>query len=579
MNTLKVIFSLLFLTLIAQNLTAQDKATKPCYKPGFQLSFRGGYDFPTYHNNTPFIDYKGGLELGTSLDYYWRWFGIGADFDYLKNKPKNTYPTTPLTVLGTPIGSISNFSLTAARITRMFYGLGPSFRYEPSNKFTAELKLRGGLASIKGGRTELLGIQPPTHLLNFHAGYDLKTVLSAKAQVQFNYFFNRFFWIHAGAYYMRHFKATELTDAGYGLSASYIPFDNREDNNTIDPKIQETRTEACNCDISSIGAFAGVTVRLVPAKREKACNACDVFSLAVTARDKFSKQLLPNTDVALKNANGEVVQTGTTNNFGVVTFNNIIPDNYSIEGILYDVNLDGSTAMKSEFLPSTTLQKEILYSDTNFILKGKAVVCNSATPLQDVSVILKNTDQADIKNTMTDAKGEFIFHVKQQSNYLIYGKKENYFSQMEKILTSDFDRNTTLFIKLEICMEETDCENAIPLKNIHYDLDESFLRPEAKIELNRLVQFMTDNPGVNIEVRSHTDSRGSDKYNETLSQKRADAAVDYLVSQGIGIDRLAGRGYGETKLLNECADGVTCSESKHQLNRRTEMKVICPPRR
>ena len=66
------------------------------------------------------------------------------------------------------------------------------------------------------------------------------------------------------------------------------------------------------------------------------------------------------------------------------------------------------------------------------------------------------------------------------------------------------------------------------------------------------------------------------QYNKTLSQNRANAAVDYVVSQGIERNRISGMGYGETQLLNSCADGVTCSEAMHQINRRTEMKVICP---
>jgi outer membrane protein OmpA-like peptidoglycan-associated protein len=204
------------------------------------------------------------------------------------------------------------------------------------------------------------------------------------------------------------------------------------------------------------------------------------------------------------------------------------------------------------------------------------VVCNSAIPLSGVSVVLKDTKKAEQKNTATNEKGEFVFHLKQQSTYLMYGKKENYFSQTETILTSDFDRNSTLFIKLEICMEEADCEKALALKNILYDFGGSTLRPESKKELDRLVQFMVDNPDIRVELQSHTDSRASHSFNEKLSQDRANSAVEYVISQGVRRDRLVGKGYGETKLLNECADGVQCSEEKHQLNRRTEMRVICP---
>jgi outer membrane protein OmpA-like peptidoglycan-associated protein len=94
-----------------------------------------------------------------------------------------------------------------------------------------------------------------------------------------------------------------------------------------------------------------------------------------------------------------------------------------------------------------------------------------------------------------------------------------------------------------------------------------------------LVQFMKDNPTINVEVGSHTDCRNSDSYNQTLSENRAKASVDYVVSQGIDRSRISGKGYGETVLLNKCADGVNCSEAEHAINRRTEMKVKCPDKK
>ncbi|MBL0145628.1 MAG: OmpA family protein [Chitinophagaceae bacterium] len=177
---------------------------------------------------------------------------------------------------------------------------------------------------------------------------------------------------------------------------------------------------------------------------------------------------------------------------------------------------------------------------------------------------------------MTDAQGEFILQLPETGTYDLYGRKENYFSQIEKVSSSDYNRDKTLFVKLEMCAEKADCGKAINLQNILFDLDKYVIKEAAKKELNRLVQFMQDNPGVKVELSSHTDCRNTNAYNQTLSQNRANASVDYVVSQGISRDRLVGTGYGETKLLNRCADGVNCSEAEHAINRRTEMKVICP---
>ena len=114
----------------------------------------------------------------------------------------------------------------------------------------------------------------------------------------------------------------------------------------------------------------------------------------------------------------------------------------------------------------------------------------------------------------------------------------------------------------------------IVLQNIYYDLDKADIRDDAKPTLNQLARLLKENPNIRIELGSHTDSRGSDKYNLTLSQQRAQSAVNYLVSQGIEAGRMAARGYGETQLTNRCANGVDCTEEEHQQNRRTTFKVI-----
>jgi outer membrane protein OmpA-like peptidoglycan-associated protein/tetratricopeptide (TPR) repeat protein len=111
------------------------------------------------------------------------------------------------------------------------------------------------------------------------------------------------------------------------------------------------------------------------------------------------------------------------------------------------------------------------------------------------------------------------------------------------------------------------------LENLYYDLGKWNIRPDAALVLDQLLKILIDNPTIKIELSSHTDSRASSQSNQTLSQKRAQSAVDYLVSKGIDRSRMVAKGYGESMLLNKCADGVQCSEEEHQKNRRTEFKV------
>jgi hypothetical protein len=109
--------------------------------------------------------------------------------------------------------------------------------------------------------------------------------------------------------------------------------------------------------------------------------------------------------------------------------------------------------------------------------------------------------------------------------------------------------------------------------DILYDMGSANIRSDAVPVLDQILNLLKDNPGISIELGSHTDSRGSHETNQKLSEMRAESAVGYLTSRGISQSRLSAKGYGETQLRNECGDGVSCSEEKHQQNRRTEIRI------
>lgn len=126
-----------------------------------------------------------------------------------------------------------------------------------------------------------------------------------------------------------------------------------------------------------------------------------------------------------------------------------------------------------------------------------------------------------------------------------------------------------------IALKKIKLNDSFKIENIRYDFNKSEIRPDAANELNNLVQILMDNPNIVVELGSHTDSRASEGYNLNLSQKRAESAVDYIIKRGkIPSNRITARGYGETKLLNKCNDGVTCNEAEHALNRRTEIRIM-----
>jgi outer membrane protein OmpA-like peptidoglycan-associated protein len=116
--------------------------------------------------------------------------------------------------------------------------------------------------------------------------------------------------------------------------------------------------------------------------------------------------------------------------------------------------------------------------------------------------------------------------------------------------------------------------NTFVLQNILYDRDDFHIRPDAITALDSLVSMMERYPGMRVELDAHTDSRASTGYNLILSNRRAASAADYLISKGIGEERIIAIGYGESRLLNRCADGVECTEEEHQQNRRTEVRIL-----
>jgi outer membrane protein OmpA-like peptidoglycan-associated protein len=138
-------------------------------------------------------------------------------------------------------------------------------------------------------------------------------------------------------------------------------------------------------------------------------------------------------------------------------------------------------------------------------------------------------------------------------------------------------RNGDSMVKI-VYLRRTGIDTKIEIENILYDLDKWDIRPDAAIELDKIVSLLRQYPTMEIELGSHTDCRGTVNYNDDLSSKRAASCAEYIVSRGVAPIRLSSRGYGESQLKNGCAcEGnikSTCSEADHQKNRRTESKII-----
>jgi len=135
------------------------------------------------------------------------------------------------------------------------------------------------------------------------------------------------------------------------------------------------------------------------------------------------------------------------------------------------------------------------------------------------------------------------------------------------------EENTVGVLGANISLKKIEIGEGIRINNIYYDYNSARIRDDAEAELDNLVKLLKAAPSLNIELNSHTDSRGDRKYNMELSQRRAQSVVDYLITNNINPARLAAMGMGESKLLNKCGNNVECTEDQHQVNRRTNFKV------
>lgn len=212
-------------------------------------------------------------------------------------------------------------------------------------------------------------------------------------------------------------------------------------------------------------------------------------------------------------------------------------------------------------------------------INGKIISKNNNLPISQAKILLLNQDKIKVSEITTDTNGNFIFkNVKCDSNYYLNVSKNEFFTTEEIVKTkpenASIEKNIILDNQITKIEKGVDLAKSLNIEMIYFDLDKYYIRKDAAIELSKILIFLKDNPSVNIEIRSHTDSRNTDSYNQILSSNRAKSTLDWLVKNGINRNRLKARGYGESQLTNNCADGINCTEEEHQLNRRSEFIIL-----
>lgn len=292
------------------------------------------------------------------------------------------------------------------------------------------------------------------------------------------------------------------------------------------------------------------------------------IELIVTTLIKESREILPQAIVYLETESGEKIDSKITNKIGETSFEVKPGKSYRIIAEKANYLDDSKSILATAVLPAKS-QNEILYLERNqneLTIKVIDKSTGEAIPGAKLDITINNNIQ-----TLICANGVCKIEPIADQNYECFASARGYFGAGLSFSTVG---RTIGDYSLTIELEKIEAGKTIILQNIYYDLNKWNIRPDAAVELDKVVRVLKENPEVKVELSSHTDCRASVTYNMKLSQQRAESAVDYLVEHGINRNRLVPKGYGETQLLNKCADGVWCSENEHQMNRRTELKVL-----
>ncbi len=224
------------------------------------------------------------------------------------------------------------------------------------------------------------------------------------------------------------------------------------------------------------------------------------------------------------------------------------------------------------FTETIPMPKELQQS-----LMGVVVDSSTQLPIEGVKLALFDVNYVKLGEVISDKEGKFDFGAVDFGNkFRIIPEQKDFVTLESIIITKESDTKDIKMVmtpKLQPFHVGEDLRKTLGIDIIYFDLDKANIRKDAEVELAKILEVMKQYPTMEIDVRSHTDSRQTANYNLVLSDKRVKSTIKWLIENGIDAKRLTGRGYGESQLLNECSDEIPCTEVAHQANRRSEFII------
>lgn len=296
-------------------------------------------------------------------------------------------------------------------------------------------------------------------------------------------------------------------------------------------------------------------------------------SLPVVVFDSKNKMRIVSATVNIASKNSELTTLVSDMN-GYAKFTAKPSESYSLAAVkdkYEEANLDLSA---SELNNLDTLRIPLVKRSPKFTLTGKVYSADNLKPVTNAKVVLIDKSDSSEKEARCDDNGSFTFQLQPESDYTVKVEVTAKGSKCSSNTNECSTRGLTTDVNFNQSFPVFCVGDVIKVENIYYDLGKYNIRPDAAQELNKLLDIMKTYPTMRIELRSHTDSRGTALANMTLSENRAKSAAEYLYSKGIERNRITYKGFGESMPLNNCVDGVKCTEEEYKVNRRTEFKII-----
>jgi outer membrane protein OmpA-like peptidoglycan-associated protein/tetratricopeptide (TPR) repeat protein len=239
----------------------------------------------------------------------------------------------------------------------------------------------------------------------------------------------------------------------------------------------------------------------------------------------------------------------------------------------YTIKLDKDEYTQYEFIQISTRDRRSGIDSPDYYmwkheLFSEGIIFDNEThfPMPEVMVMLFNQTDDLIDSTFTDDQGRYVFPLMPDKSYEVMADKEGYIGDTLPVLTNRVNQGTILN---DFVLESEFLDKVF----IYFDFDKSNIKSRFYPDLDRMVKLLIKYPDTRFKIGAHADARGTNAYNQALSERRANAVRRYMISKGIDDSRIDSRGFGELLIINRCVDGVNCREIEHSINRRAELKI------